>query len=400
MPLRDRDEVRRVILNGIMQTHIGSIQRKGRRYYLVVTIDGKQKWMALRTGRKPIARRRAAMLAPANSDDEESWLYQLVHIGETARDALYRKRLAGHLSWENLWRQFEATSQAQIPVASKPSYRRWIQLLSDTINELSLAIPDPLHMSHTAARQVSSFLAERYVSVNRMLVFYHRVWRTLSMDDGVWKDVRVSHGTPAERRREYYRRLSIGEVSKIVQFLEMAGRQDYADMVVIGFYTGLRLSDVAELELAEISPDRKFLHILPNKVRLRKNRILTIPLIKDARVRVMRRIDEMPSANRTECGKRIFLFPESTRKRPSRPLSAAFRACEILKVGNGRASFHSLRATFISLMDEAGIPPHITDAITGHADGGMHARYTQPTPTALLDATMRALPRLPETAAT
>jgi hypothetical protein len=59
---------------------------------------------------------------------------------------------------------------------------------------------------------------------------------------------------------------------------------------------------------------------------------------------------------------------------------------------NGRASFHSLRATFISMMDEAGIPPYITDAITGHAGGGMHARYTQPAPAALLRAVTRALP--------
>ena len=74
----------------------------------------------------------------------------------------------------------------------------------------------------------------------------------------------------------------------------------------------------------------------------------------------------------------------SVRSRPSRALCAAFRAAGVMRIGNGRASFHSLRATFISLMemDEAGVPPHITDAITGHAGGDMHARYTQPTPAA------------------
>ena len=46
------------------------------------------------------------------------------------------------------------------------------------------------------------------------------------------------------------------------------------------------------------------------------------------------------------------------------------------------------------MMDEAGVPPHITDAITGHAGGGMHARYTQPSSQALLAAVKKAIPPL------
>ena len=45
-------------------------------------------------------------------------------------------------------------------------------------------------------------------------------------------------------------------------------------------------------------------------------------------------------------------------------------------------------------MDEAGIPPHVTDAITGHAGGGMHARYTQPSAETLQRAVLRAIPPL------
>ena len=71
-----------------------------------------------------------------------------------------------------------------------------------------------------------------------------------------------------------------------------------------------------------------------------------------------------------------------------------FRAVGIVNKGPARASFHSLRATFISLMDEAGIPPHVTDAITGHAGGGMHARYTQPSAETLQRAVLRAIPPL------
>jgi len=52
---------------------------------------------------------------------------------------------------------------------------------------------------------------------------------------------------------------------------------------------------------------------------------------------------------------------------------------------------NSLRATFISMMDEAGVSAHVTDAITGHAKQSMHARYTQPSGAALLEAVKKAI---------
>ena len=380
-----------------MKTHIGSIHRKGRRYYLVITHEGKQRWIALHTSTKSIARSRASLLAPVDSDSEARWLAQLVHLGKIASDELHRRQLAKHISWTSLWRDFEINSLSCIPSASRPSYRRWLQLLVDAIAELRLKIPTPVQLSHSTARQIAALLGGRYISANRMFMFYHRVWRTLSLDIEVWKDVRVQCATSSGKQREYYRRLTVDEVRKVIEFLVATKQQDYADMVIIGFYTGLRLSDVAELEAAEVSSDATFLRLQPNKVRNSKAHILTIPLINVARVRVKQRLEKVcqkTSSTSGCCDARLFLFPSHARRHPSRTLSAAFRTCHVLKQGNGRASFHSLRATFISMMDECGIPPHITDAITGHADGGMHARYTQPTPTALLDAVQRALPEL------
>jgi integrase len=38
--------------------------------------------------------------------------------------------------------------------------------------------------------------------------------------------------------------------------------------------------------------------------------------------------------------------------------------------------FHDLRRTFITDMDEAGVPKKVTDSITGHSDGTMHDHYS------------------------
>lgn len=380
-----------------MKTHIGSIHRKGQRYYLVVSQSGKQRWIALRTSAKSVARARASLLAPTDSDNEARWLMQLVHIGKIASEELHRRQLARHISWNSLWRDFENNSLSCIPPASRLSYQRWLQLLVDAVSELRLKAPSPVQLSHSAACQIAVLLGGRYISANRMFMFYHRVWRTLSLDAEVWKDVRMQCARCNGKQREYYRRLTVDEVRKVLAFLVKTDQRDYADMVVIGFYTGLRLSDVAELEAAEVSPDCAFLRIQPNKVRNSKAHILTIPLIKRARACVRRRFDaicQKALSSSGSCDTRLFLFPPYARRHPSRPLSNAFRMSNVLKQGNGRASFHSLRATFISMMDECGIPPHITDSITGHADGGMHARYTQPTPVALHDAVQRALPEL------
>lgn len=376
-----------------MNTYAGSIQRKGRRYYLVLTTNGRQKWLALRTSNLAQARTRAAELAPRDPSNAIDWLRQLVRLGDFARTELVRRQTAADLSWNNLWPRFLASARPTIPASSRPSYRRWLQLLEKTA-----ATENPVVLSAADAVRIVASLRSTHLSADRMVIFFRRVWRTLMLDNAVWR-MAPPETTPA-KQHEFYRRLSLDEVRQVVAYLADADkpaspmRQALADMVTIGFYTGLRLSDVAELERAEVSPDGQYLHVLPNKVRHSKPRILVIPLIHGARTCILRRLTSLYIRNSEPDNARRFLFPEIAGMRPSRTICAAFRACGIRRQGNGRASFHSLRATFISMMDEAGIPPYITDAITGHAGGGMHARYTQPTPAALLRAVLRALPPL------
>ena len=342
-----------------MNTFTGSLQKRGRRYYLVLSAQGKQKWIALKTGDLRLARRRAAQVAP----------------------------------------------------------------------------PDALTADD--ARGVVSALAARYVSAPRLVVFYRRVWRVLGWDAAVWPSGRAfaraaAADGAAVPASEFYRRLETDEVRRVVRYLAdgggmgscrptdatSVGRDDpiapsaagrgvldapasavalkrdppvaaaFADMVRIGFCTGLRLSDVAELSRDEVVADGAFLSLQPNKTRHSKRQLLRIPLVGEARECVRRRVAAAEAAGEA------FLFPAAARRRPTAGIARAFRACGVLKRGNGRASFHSLRATFISLMDEAGVPPHVTDAITGHAGGGMHARYTQPSDAALAAAVARAIPAL------
>ena len=370
-----------------MKLSFGSIQRKGSALYYVSRLHGRQSWVALKTGDSRLARLRARMLVPSADSSQAAWLRQLVHLGEKARRRLQGIERRSTPGWAGLWDDFLACTRTPIPAASHAGYHRWLALLAQTARTQN---PDDL--TALDARAIADTLRKTHLSANRMVRFYRRVWRALGLDADIWREEVRVHGDFANGKvHAFYRRLTTDEVRRVHDVLlkTMPPASDptaYADMVVLGYYTGLRLSDVAELETGEITPDGAFLRLQPNKVRHSKKRLLLIPLVDTAQTIVQRR--------RTAPADGDFLFPAATRKRPTKPITAAFRTAGIVNKGPARASFHSLRATFISLMDEAGIPPHVTDAITGHAGGGMHARYTQPSAETLRRAVTRAIPPL------
>ena len=366
-----------------MKLHIGSIQRRGRLYYLVTIVGGRQKWVALKTGDVQTAKARARRILPPE-DDECAWLKHLSRLGSDAERELRQRETRASLTWRSLWDEFLSRASGTFSDTSETSYERWMRILAEIADELGFS-PDDILKKESCAKIVARLLGA-YISTRRMLGFYRRVWRTLGLDPGVWACDRSAAPVQSAAKREFYRRLSLDEIRKVHGWLAKRS-PDLADMVLIGYSTGLRLSDVAELEVREIDATGTFLNVVPNKTRHKKPLPLRIPLVDQARETVFKR-RMSPSDDDGH------LFPADTRHRPSRRIAAAFKSCGVLEHGNGRASFHSLRATFISLMDEAGIPPHITDAITGHAGGGMHARYTQPSADALLAAVAKAIPPL------
>ena len=376
-----------------MRLGSGSLQRKRRRWYWVAKVNGRQKWLPLKTEDAALARLRARKLAATmRSDDDASetaWLEQLVRLGDEARARLAQLRTSDDLARRDLWSVFLARTPKPIPSASRDNYKHWLDVLASDKRMAS-----PVALTADIARQIASDLRTRYVSADRMIAFFRRVWRVLGLDAAIWNGAGASDATTDASpdradAHEFYRRLSHDEVERLLAYLAKRTASDdaaYSDMIVIGYYTGLRLSDVAELNRDEVSDDVHFLSLQPNKTRHHRHRLVRIPLVGLARVRVRARLINIDADG--------YLFSKRTRRRPSCALGRIFRASGVVKQGNGRASFHSLRATFISLMDEAGVPPHVTDAITGHAGGGMHARYTQPSDAALADAVTRAIPPL------
>lgn len=363
-----------------MRTYTGSLQRRGRRYYLVIHHGGRQRWLALKTDKLPLARQRASQLAPRDPDDEVQWLEQLIREGERARVRLARRHAMTSLSWNDLAKLSVSVVDVGSTAVSVECHQRWMEILHATA---LLEDPDcrPGSLTADCAAKVTDRLRSLYISAPRMMSYYRKVWKAAGMDCEIWS--KPSTKMACTKFKEHYRRLSRDEIRKVYE-LASGRSSSLADMIAIGYATGLRLSDVAELELSEI--EFPFLRVCPNKTRRHKPLPLKIPLIASVRLVIARL---QAAAEKSGCK---FLFSTYDRHRPSRRIAKAFRAAGVLKDGAGRASFHSLRATFISMMDDAGVSPYVTDSITGHGGGNMHARYTQPSDEALLTAVARAIP--------
>lgn len=358
----------------------GSLQQKGKWFYLVCRIDGRQKWRALHTTHRQTALRRARELCCGRRDvDERAWLLAMVRQGEEARCRLSYLETCEQVTWENLWPAFLfRIAPARVPPSGEVSYRRWLTVLA--AHAVESAASTPVSLGADAAKRITASLCARYAAVGRMVRFFRRVWASLGLDASIW-----AQAPRALRPPKRFRRLSVGEVRSIRAWLLARRHRDLADILEIGYYTGLRLSDICELEFSEVAEDRRFLSLVPNKVRERKRLPLLIPLAGPAQAIVRRRLPRAPGP----------LFPRLPAPGVvSKRFRYAFRSVGVGSNGIGRASFHSLRATFISLMDDAGVPPYLTDSITGHGGGTLHARYTQPSRQALAAAVRRALPRL------
>lgn len=332
------------------------------------------------------ARRRADMVLAisAGSVSESDWLRSLVALGELARSKLGDKasdQPARVVSFESAWKLWlDRADMSREPRTLQSVEGRWIRFRR-WAGERGFA--DLGAVTAETAREYAAVVGSAKRSAKRDLQTLRALWRDLALCpvwDGI-KPPRLAHVAEDNTIGRRYRRLETAEVRRIVR----TAQGEYRSAVVAGYCTALRLSDVAGLRWEDFREGGRRLEVLPGKTAGSKGIPLSIPVAEDLR--------EALGEFRTDG----LVFPDLAARKPealSKVTKALFVAAGVQDDRRGKASFHSLRATFISLMDEAGIPPHVTDAITGHAKQGMHGRYSQPSLEAKRAAVEKALPRI------
>jgi integrase len=163
------------------------------------------------------------------------------------------------------------------------------------------------------------------------------------------------------------------QVSKLVR----AAEDDWRGAILLGYYTGARLGDVANMQWSAIDWRNKLIRFTPRKTR----KPVTIPL----HPQIERELLKKPGIGKA------FLFPSLAGKGTGGRFGLSGRFAAIMeKAGiegkitqhakGGRAlsnlSFHSLRHSFNSAMANAGVSQEIRQKLTGHASADMNRIYT------------------------
>jgi integrase len=161
--------------------------------------------------------------------------------------------------------------------------------------------------------------------------------------------------------------------------LKAAPSEDWKGAILCGYYTGLRLRDIADLEWSAVDLGERIITVTTRKTRKRVA-VLIHPRFAVWLEKQTRGIGKAP------------VFPTLAGKAGGGKsgLSMAFKRImehaeikgRLLREANGEGrsqcslSFHSLRHGFVSAMANAGVAQELRQKLTGHASAEMNAKYT------------------------
>jgi integrase len=165
-----------------------------------------------------------------------------------------------------------------------------------------------------------------------------------------------------------------------VSALLSAANGDWRGVILIGFYSGMRLNDACNLRWRDIdlvSPIKTITYE-PRKT----GEAVTVavhPTLEDYLL-------SLPAPDNED----VFLFPSLAQRKNVSPLSKAFRkimhqariAQSVIRERNqeGRSvyshSFHSLRHSFSTILANNNVSEEVRMRLTGHTTRGVHQKYT------------------------
>lgn len=166
---------------------------------------------------------------------------------------------------------------------------------------------------------------------------------------------------------------SPAQISKLLR----AAEGDWRGAILLGYYTGARLGDVANMKWNAVDLDKGVIRFIPSKTK----KEVTVPLHDDLR----RELLKNPGIGKA------FLFPSLSGKGTGGKLGLSGRFTAIMtkagiegkitrQTAGGRASsslsFHSLRHSFNSAMANAGVSQEIRQKLTGHVSAEVNTHYT------------------------
>lgn len=380
------------------------------RFYLLYHVNGKRFRQALKDENgTPVMTRRAAekarlrVLAPVMAGDVAEQRRAVAHALQDAAQAAKEAEAAAKPKAKiaQAWtRYLDCQNRPQSSAATLEQYgfqwsafARWLATNEPAADTISAVTPT---------------VAERYVAalcktlspgtVNKHVRLLRLVFRVLGDKEplpyGNPFDGIVSRQEVQQHRNEF--RLDV------LRTVFDAAEGETKTLLFLGLYTGQRLADCCLLTWDHVDLSGGWIRFNPHKTR-RSGTTVSVPMFRDLRTV----LDATPSESR-----RGYVLPQiaadytANRDRVTDKLQGLFRRCgvEVHEPGTGPGTgkravlqygFHSLRHATATILQEAGAPAAVAEAILGHRSEAMRRRYTHVGQEALLGA-IRNMPSLAE----
>ena len=163
-----------------------------------------------------------------------------------------------------------------------------------------------------------------------------------------------------------------------VKMLVDAAEGEWKTLILLGYFTGARLSDCCRMEWKDVD----FAQGTLTYVQRKTGKEVTIPLHPE----IQSQLEKLASTDKPE----IFIMPGMADKGPGgrHGLSESFKrivrkaGLNLQTVQGGgdrmisRRTFHALRHSFTSALANAGVAPELRMKLTGHSSESVHRGYT------------------------
>jgi integrase len=281
------------------------------------------------------------------------------------------------MTLENVYASFiekprNATASRSTTNSYKRVWRGFLSWLKDNypekvyLNEISEVIAEE-YMTRVWKKGVAEQTYNENIKVLRSM--FNVIGKSAGLTTNVWKAVK---------------KIKVNSISKkpltkedFVSIMKVA-EGEIKLLLIIGFYTGLRLGDACLLKWDEVNLKTGLFKITPSKTR-GHDKTVDIP-IHGILLEILQRI--YPSEN-------TYVLPTVAASYSKDPgavskkiqktfIKAGIKTTEERKRGVKDATvygFHSLRHSFISLCAAEGIPQHIVREIVGHSSDTIHQIY-------------------------
>ena len=151
------------------------------------------------------------------------------------------------------------------------------------------------------------------------------------------------------------------DYEKVITYLGKMKNKETRLAVIIGYWSGMRLGEIANLEWKEIDLEEGFIELRREKTKTNQSRVVPLhPVV----------IGELKAWPRREGDDRVFQGTPNT-------MSTNF-GFHRKRMGLDGLVFHSLRHTALSNLSEAGVDLAVLKGISGHKTTAVLMRYVHP----------------------